>query len=62
MSPQTIPVIYQRERIKWDFSEYQQEKAWADLELAEQQFYDDLDITKEGREVKETMDKLGITL
>ena len=42
--------------------EDQQEKAWADLELAEQQFYDDLDITKEGREVKETMDKLGITL
>ena len=43
-------------------SEDQQDKAWADLELAEQQFYDDLDITKEGREVKETMDKLGITL
>lgn len=42
--------------------EDQQEKAWADLELAEQQFYDDLDITKEGREVKQTMDKLGITL
>lgn len=42
--------------------EDQQDKAWADLELAEQQFYDDLDITKEGREVKETMDKLGITL
>lgn len=42
--------------------EDEQEKAWADLELAEQQFYDDLDITKEGREVKETMDKLGITL
>lgn len=42
--------------------EDQQDKAWADLELAEQQFYDDLDITKEGREVKQTMDKLGITL
>lgn len=42
--------------------EDQQDKAWADLELAEQQFYDDLDITKEGREVKETIDKLGITL
>ena len=42
--------------------EEEQDKAWADLELAEQQFYDDLDITKEGQAVKETMDKLGISL
>lgn len=42
--------------------ESQQEKLWADMELAEQQFYDDLDITKEGKAVKETMEKLGIEL
>lgn len=40
----------------------QQEDLFADLKLAENEFYDNLDLTKEGRAAKEMLDKLGISM
>lgn len=39
-----------------------QENLFAELSLAEQEFYDNLDLTKEGRAAKEALDSIGISI
>lgn len=39
-----------------------QEDLFAELSLAEQEFYDNLDLTKEGRAAKEALDRIGISI
>lgn len=39
-----------------------QEDLYGELSLAEQEFYDSLDLTKEGRAAKEALDRIGISI